>query len=89
MPGQVNPAKFKKMWLDLQQMHEMFVGHQLKGGVVPGRGELLLPCETRVPTAPLTAQVECLHSIARLGLVDRFDRPRASGMLTAAGLSVR
>jgi outer membrane protein len=66
-------------------MHEMFVGHQLKGGVVPGRGELLLPCETRVPTAPLTAQVECLHSIARLGLVDRFDRPRASGMLTADG----
>ena len=67
-------------------MHEMFVGHQLKGGVVPRWGELFLPRETRVPAAPLTAQVECFHSIAHLGLVERLDRSRASGLLTAEGV---
>ena len=59
-------------------VHQMFVGHDQDGGIIPGRDKLLLTGQARLPSALLTADFEDFDPVANLGQVMHSDRTRAS-----------
>jgi hypothetical protein len=60
-------------------MHEMLVGHDEQGGVVPRRRELFLPGQLRFLPASLAVQVKALHPVMQLGGIRCLHGARALG----------
>ncbi len=63
-------------------MHEMFVGHELQRGVIPGWSQLFRAGDGCLPTTSLALQMKGFDSIASLRLIDGFNGAWATGVLT-------
>lgn len=67
-------------------MHEMFVGHDEQGGLIPGRCTLFMAGDPCVPTASLAPHFERFHSIPCVRQVRGVDGTSAPRLQAAEGL---
>jgi hypothetical protein len=70
-------------------MHEMLIGHDQEGGIIPGRGEFFSAGQAVFPPAPLAAQTKGFHPIPYLRKIGGLHWAGTAGCLARQRLVLK